>query len=681
MHLAVAVLFLKRYTRGHRVFMRWLLYLRLITLTAGTLLPFIWMVVILGHRRQRNFERIFFFLCLALTCTFGSNLLALNAQLFYATIPASLISFAWTFLCLGLWFIPSLLVHLHVEYGSVRELSLSGPKKLLWLLIAWVPALVLCPYLLLALHEQGRFETPMDSLGLPFQLWLVAAVISGAYWEWQFAKEAPDEQQRSFHGGLRWDLINLSFWIVVLIFGERFVIKEATLAGVSLVAMISAITPLGMLIGKVQQFNFLGIGRQRNLIYAVFGIFVALLYLSFVRRASMWMEFYLPPEATAALLLFLPVVFFEPLQRVIRRMLRQTAQTEVDRAQKLMGPINEAARLGDLENLRLFAERWIGDQLQLAEVHLLLDSSGPGPQFGGMSRGGSEESFEIHRGGQRIGTLAVRSHVAMVSGETFAALEFVCEQLPAAFDLCRLIEEKLGLERELAERERLALVGQMAASISHNLKNPLGSIKTILQVQMENSEMPASLRQETQMVLDEVRRLSEKLNQLLQFSRPGVRSNGAGDRCDVSRVAGDVVGVFCHEADRRGIALHLKMGEQPVNVVASPEAANDILSNLLLNALEAASTEGHVCLSLDASNGLCRVDVEDDGAGVPPALKEKILQPFFTTKARGTGLGLAIVARRVEEVGGKLEVKSPIQNDRGSRFSVTLPLAAKETQP
>jgi len=67
--------------------------------------------------------------------------------------------------------------------------------------------------------------------------------------------------------------------------------------------------------------------------------------------------------------------------------------------------------------------------------------------------------------------------------------------------------------------------------------------------------------------------------------------------------------------------------------------------------------------------------VEDDGAGVPQNLKEKILQPFFTTKARGTGLGLAIVARRVEELGGKLEVESPIRDERGSRFAVTLPLA------
>src|SRR5215472_18948330 len=75
------------------ILMHYVVYLRLVLLTAGTLLPFFWMIVILGHRRQRNFERIFFFLCLALVFFFGSSLLALNAQLYYTTIPASLAIF------------------------------------------------------------------------------------------------------------------------------------------------------------------------------------------------------------------------------------------------------------------------------------------------------------------------------------------------------------------------------------------------------------------------------------------------------------------------------------------------------------------------------------------------------------------------------------------------------------
>src|SRR5258708_32677477 len=93
--------------------MNFAVYLRLIVLTAGTLLPFFWMVGILGHRRQRNFERIFFFLCLAIVFFFGASLLALNAQLYYSTAPPGLEAFAGTILCLALCTLPCLFVHLH----------------------------------------------------------------------------------------------------------------------------------------------------------------------------------------------------------------------------------------------------------------------------------------------------------------------------------------------------------------------------------------------------------------------------------------------------------------------------------------------------------------------------------------------------------------------------------------
>jgi signal transduction histidine kinase len=409
-------------------------------------------------------------------------------------------------------------------------------------------------------------------------------------------------------------------------------------------------------------------------------VFVALLYLSFARRAGQWLEPYLPPEASAALLLFLPVVFFEPLQRVMGKLLRRTAQREVDRAQRLMGPINEVARSGDLEKLKTFSERWIAEQLQLAAVKLETPRPDTGAEYAIAAKGSLEEVFVIARLGQYLGRLRVRPHGAMVSGETYAALEFVCEQLPAAFDLCRLIEEKLELERELAERERLALVGQMAASISHSLKNPLGSIKTILQLQMESSELPAPMKQETQMVLDEIRRLSETLNQLLQFSRPGVHNHRPAGKCDAAGVAESVAGMLRHEAENRGIALEVSMDGQPLEVAASAEVANDILSNLVLNALEATPRGGYVHVSIGSQDGSCSVSVEDNGVGIPPALKEKILQPFFTTKARGTGLGLAIVSRRLEEVGGTLSVYSPIREERGSRFRALLPLVARDSR-
>jgi signal transduction histidine kinase len=650
------------------------IYLRLIVLTAGTLLPFFWIVVILGHRRQRNFERIFFFLCLALVLFFGASLLALNAQLYYAAIPPSLAVFCWIEVCLGLWFVPSLLLHLQVEYAQIRELLHAGLSKRLWLAAAYLPAILLLPKLIAALRLRDGFDfvTPSTLLGVAFQGWLVAALAICAVWQWKFAKAAPDERQKAFHKSVQGSLGSAALAIIMIhILIRRFGGVAASDSRVAYVAVASlfAMIPLVALVRNVQKFNFLQIGRQRNLIYAVFATFVALLYLSLIRRASLWMEPYLPPEATAAILLFLPVVFFEPLQRFMRRILRRTAQTEMDHAQRMMAPIQEVARLGNLGKLIAFIEKWIGEELQLADVKLLLG----GDAELGSGENASEERFAIRQSGRLLGTMRVKAHGAMLSGETAAALEFLCEQLPGALDLCRLIEEKLQLERELAERERLAVLGQMAASISHNLKNPLGSIKTILQVQMENPELPESIRGETRMVLEEIGRLSSKLNQLLQFSRPAVRGGVVAATCDARAVAEEVSGVLRHEAERRGVGLEVEVTGGGTKLAASAEAVSEILSNLVVNALEATARGGRVRVNGAANGEGFLFAVEDDGPGVPKSVREKILQPFFTTKTQGTGLGLAIVARRVAEFGGKLDWESPMKDGRGTRFSVNLP--------
>jgi signal transduction histidine kinase len=645
--------------------MGWLLYLRLILLTAGTLLPFFWLVVILGHRRQRNFERIFFFLCLALTCFFGSGLLALNATLYYDAPPPGLMRFSWIFLCLGLWFIPPLIIHLHLEYAVLRAILRPGRIRESLVFAAYLPAILFCPKLLAALHWAAPmdFDRPTHLLGSFYQAYLVASIVLAAYWQFRFASVAPDQTEKSFHAGLKWDFGILSLWMLGIFF---FPPMGSTIY--TQLAFLFVLAPFWKLLMGVGEFNFLQIGRQRNLIYAVMGVFLALLYLSLVRRAGLWLEPYLPPAASAALLLFLPVVFFEPLQRIIRRLLRQTAQIEVDRAQKLMGPINDHAGRYNRDELKKLSEQIISEQLQLAEVRILFDSpiQDQAPEIGW-------ETFRIRRAGLR--EMRVRPFGAMVSGETHAALEMLCDQLPAAFVLSQLIHEKLQLERELAERERMALVGQMAASISHNLKNPLGSIKTILQVQLESRELPEKLRQETQMVLDEINRLSARLNQLLQFSRPGVRA-GAAKGCDLAQVTKTVANMLRPAAQERGISLQVAHANGETRAAIGEEAANDILSNVLLNAIEAAPEAGNVCVSLQASEKFFTVTVADDGPGISPADQEKVLKPFFTTKARGTGLGLAIVERRLQEAGGSLNIHSPAANGRGTEIHLHFPIEA-----
>lgn len=658
-----------------------LLYLRLIGYTLGTLVELFWMVVILGYRRQRNFERVFFFLCLGFFLFYGGSLLALNSQIYYPRPPAGVEGFAVVIISAGLSMSPALLLHLHMEYADTRGLLHVKEWKRGVLALFYLAGLHLALHRIPLLLQSGGFDFigPGNSMGTGFAIVLSVALAWCAGWERRLATTAPDKAQRYFH----WTLLfffALAFLITGVLHVAPYPVPPPARQALETAFALLPIVPFTVLMYLVYYRNFLQIGRQKNLLYAVSATFLALLYLGLVRRVGLWLEPLLPPEASAAILLFVLVIFIEPLQRVLGRNLRQTAQLEMDRVQKLMTEIHKEARQGNVTGLLNFIGRRIKEQLELRDVWLDLpdgrssEAGEPGSEEPRAALAFDPREFPILGGGKIQGVLHVEPHGAIISGDTRAALEFVCEQLPGALDLCRLIDEKLRLERELAERERLALVGQMAASISHNLKNPLGSIKTILQVQLENPELPEAARREAKMVLEEIGRLSAKLNQLLEFSRPALRPGGSVARCDPAAVIDEVAGVLSHEAERRGLKLRAELRGADVPVAVSAEALHDIVSNLVVNALEATPRGGSVSVNTGRDGGKVCVFVEDDGPGIPWALREKILQPFFTTKSRGTGLGLAIVARRVAESGGKVDWDSPVKDGHGTRFKVTLPI-------
>ena len=580
--------------------------------------------------------------------------------------------------------LPALLMHLHMEYAETRGLLKNKRWKLAVLFLFYAACLHLAvrriPLLVQA--PQFNFLVPGSSLGEGFAIALAVALAWCGGWERRFATAASDKPQRYFH----WTLLAFfaaSFLAVDGLHLGPFPMQARTTEALATAFSLLPIFPFSVLIYLVFRHNFLQIGRQKNLLYAISATFLALLYLSLVRRVGTWLEPLLPPEASASVLLFVLVIFIEPLQRFLGRRLEETAHREMDRVQRLTAEIQQEARQGNLRGLVRFIEGRVKEVFELAAVTLtLVDQSkaelrpsSRTPEERAASAELSDRVFAVRQGHQLMAALGAEPHGAALSGETRAALEFLCEQLPGALDLCRLIEEKLRLERELAERERLALVGQMAASISHNLKNPLGSMKTILQVQLENPELPDSMRAETKMVLEEVGRLSTKLNQLLQFSRPAVRGGSAIGSCDPRVVVEEVAGLLSHEAERRGVQMQTKVSGESALAAASAEAVNDIVSNLVVNALEATPRGGYVVVSAASNDGVCTLAVEDNGPGIPAALREKILRPFFTTKSQGTGLGLAIVARRVAEFGGKVDWESPVRNGRGTRFHVTLPMA------
>jgi signal transduction histidine kinase len=244
----------------------------------------------------------------------------------------------------------------------------------------------------------------------------------------------------------------------------------------------------------------------------------------------------------------------------------------------------------------------------------------------------------------------------------FGALQLLADQLAAALELCQLLADKVQLERELAEKAKMAFLGEMAARIAHNVKNPLSSMKTLVQLLEEDANLPERARHDCRMVVAEIDRLNNNISQVLRYAKPARDTDRA---VDLVAVVNRVLGLAGAEADRRQVRWEFESPGTPCEVAGGEEAASDIVSNLVVNAMQAspAGSSVRVRLAPEAgSSAALRLEVEDQGPGISPELKEKIFQPFFTTRPGGTGLGLAIVARRVEEIGGGVDFVSPLEH-------------------
>ncbi len=655
--------------------MHFLFYARLISFTAGTLVYLFLLALILGHRRPRLFERLFFFLVLSLFLIYAGGLLEVNAQIQYASLPKVTRLFYEAMIALGILVLPPLVAHSHAEYQrQVQNVTVPAWMKALSISLYLAPVGIIAQAAM-AYHRHADLGMAgiLDSLVREAGFVIMASALIATPLQLNIAKSAKNPTER---GVFQWLLSGTCLTAAILILQQ--VMPSASIGAECVVtaAAISGVVPGAVLIYYTLRHNFLDFGAQRNLVYALSATFLALLYLALVRRVSVWLEAALPPEATASILLFVLIFLFEPLERVIGPALHRAHQERFGRMQKLAVELQERARHGELEPLVAHAERRIRDEFGLAALRISIPRD---PQWKPLEApGGLGHTVQVPlvQDGKEIGLLEAASTGSYLTGETTASLEFLAEQLPAMVDLCRLIEDKLRLERELAERERLALLGQMAASVSHNLRNPLSSMKTVLQVQLENPNLPLDVRRDCALVVTEIDRMNAKLTQLLHFAKPSVN----GQRVGAIALAKQTAILFRHDAERRNVRLEFDQPSEEISVVASEDALSEILSNLIVNAIEAQPNGGRVRVGLARRDDRLEILVEDDGPGISPELRAKIFQPFFTTKATGTGLGLSIVARRVAEMGGTIACESPLKNGKGTRFRLTLPLAEGEAR-
>jgi signal transduction histidine kinase len=218
--------------------------------------------------------------------------------------------------------------------------------------------------------------------------------------------------------------------------------------------------------------------------------------------------------------------------------------------------------------------------------------------------------------------------------------------------------------RELERRNRLAALGEMAAGMAHEIRNPLGGIQLYASLLAKDvAGQPESLTLVNKISAG-VTRLERLVSQVLQFTRQMTASVTEADAAEVVEQAVDLA-----RPQLRGVMCDVD-GPRPMRAQMDPLLLGQAALNLLLNAAEAAGEGGCVAVRWSQEAGRLRLVVSDDGPGVPAHLLDKIFNPFFTTKETGTGLGLAIVHRIVEAHDGTISVRNG--SNGGAEFELRI---------
>lgn len=225
---------------------------------------------------------------------------------------------------------------------------------------------------------------------------------------------------------------------------------------------------------------------------------------------------------------------------------------------------------------------------------------------------------------------------------------------------------------QVKRADRLSAVGQLAAGLAHEIRNPLASIDGAAEV-MEAAEHPEEVRSETMGIIrSECSRLNRLLSDLLDFARP---RNPEWREVQLPKVIESVLSLVKHSAGKQ-IEFVQQIEENLPPVWADEEQIAQALLNLVINAAQAMPMGGKVVLEAASDAGGVRIRVRDEGMGIAAEDVDKIFDPFFTTKAGGTGLGLSVVDQIVRQLGGSVRVER--NADRGMTFTMQFPKTGKE---
>jgi two-component system, NtrC family, sensor histidine kinase HydH len=222
---------------------------------------------------------------------------------------------------------------------------------------------------------------------------------------------------------------------------------------------------------------------------------------------------------------------------------------------------------------------------------------------------------------------------------------------------------------QVRRADRLSAIGQLSASLAHEIRNPLASIDGAANL-IESSQTSDEMRRSSFAIIHkEIQRLSRLLTNLLDFARP---RKPEFEAVEPGRLFDAIINLTGHSAEQKGIGISKDVSSSVPAFECDPEQMKQVIFNLTINAVQAMTNPGQVVLAAQQSGASVVISVRDQGPGIPEEDLNKIFDPFFTTKDAGTGLGLSVVHQIVTQHGGTVTAQR--NPERGMTFSLALPL-------
>ncbi|MBA2339781.1 MAG: hypothetical protein H0V88_05260, partial [Pyrinomonadaceae bacterium] len=664
--------------------------LQFIGYTTGAALH-LWMALLLLRQRSQlgRVERVLLWLAVSIGVWHASNLANTLPQLLGLDLArwATLLRIADVVAVISVTLVYSLLLHVHLHlWANARRRELTRFERIR-VFLSYIPLI----FLVLAVPPllQGAYAPMLEKLPhlvLPFALWATYVLGLTAATDLLIARNSPVVSERRFMGTLAVSFILIAGLILAVHF---FHIGAGSTRALYLqtFANLGSLLPTTLIAYHIYRYRYLEIIIKKSLVAASFAVVVLVVYLYGVRVIGerLTLHYGLRGGIIESFLILALALLAAPLRAWLERRFHQLFARETALYRELVASIaNRAAYYKQLPQLIAFLQERIEHRLELKRVKIVITdkTQHASDNFGEMDSenygalpisellknaranewspfeddaslldSGFKICYSLRRDERTIGLMLVDADAERLTHDVRAVLDVLAGQVATAIEECRLVEENVMLERRLAQGERLATLGRMAATVAHEVKNPLSAIKSIAQVMREDERLNDIYARDLDLIVGETNRLSRSVTQLLSFapSAPAIEMP-----CRASELINQLVELFRAEATVSGVNIVCELEEELNLNGAQAAALRDCLSNLLLNALQATPREKSILVKTERDAGELVITIEDAGGGVPDELRERIWEPFFTTKQRGTGLGLAIVRRRIEEAGGSV---------------------------